>query len=395
MKRSAGPKTPRHPHVWIQLLDPRGDSRLRPRAAAEPTLPLYGLPFAIKDNIDLAGVPTTVACPDFAYIPTESATIVERLIAAGAIPIGKTNLDQFATGLTGTRSPYGAPECVFHSGVHIRRFEFGQRRGRGGGDGGVSRSARIPQGPGACRRRSTISWGISRPAGSGVAAGFFRPAGRSIARRFLRSVAMTPRRCSMRFPHSTRPTRSQCRHRRKGAPFPTGSVLAFCAGPSGSSLGIPRRRSFTSDPSPASRRAAGSPSSLITRHSRLPRRCFTPGHGLRSGAGQLAISSIPTRQHASRRAPGHQRLRQIRRRCGFRRPVPPRGLRPNDPQNVGEPRSPVAADHRHHLSTRRGPRRPHPAQLEPRVVHEFREPAGPRARSLCPPGFATTACRLG
>jgi allophanate hydrolase len=104
-----------HPHVWIQLLDPDrvlGYARALPPQS--PDLPLYGLPFAIKDNIDLADVPTTVACPDFAYIPTQSAAIVDRLIAAGAIPIGKTNLDQFATGLTGTRSPYGAPECVFH-----------------------------------------------------------------------------------------------------------------------------------------------------------------------------------------------------------------------------------------------------------------------------------------
>lgn len=71
------------------------------------SLPLYGVPFAIKDNIDLAGIPTTAACPAFAYVPAESATIVARLIALGAVPIGKTNLDQFATGLNGTRSPYG------------------------------------------------------------------------------------------------------------------------------------------------------------------------------------------------------------------------------------------------------------------------------------------------
>jgi len=72
-------------------------------------LPLYGIPFAIKDNVDLAGIPTTAACPAFAYTPETSATIVEQLIALGAIPLGKTNLDQFATGLNGTRSPYG--EC--------------------------------------------------------------------------------------------------------------------------------------------------------------------------------------------------------------------------------------------------------------------------------------------
>jgi allophanate hydrolase len=72
-------------------------------------LPLYGVPFAIKDNIDLAGIPTTAACPAFAYMPQQSATLVEQLIALGAVPLGKTNLDQFATGLNGTRSPYG--EC--------------------------------------------------------------------------------------------------------------------------------------------------------------------------------------------------------------------------------------------------------------------------------------------
>lgn len=76
-------------------------------------LPLWGLPFAVKDNIDVAGVPTTAGCPDYAYLPTSDATVVERLRAAGAILVGKTNLDQFATGLNGTRSPYGAPRSVF------------------------------------------------------------------------------------------------------------------------------------------------------------------------------------------------------------------------------------------------------------------------------------------
>lgn len=70
--------------------------------------PLWGIPFAIKDNMDLANTPTTAGCPEYAYNPKDSATVVERLLAAGAVPIGKTNLDQFATGLTGTRSPYGA-----------------------------------------------------------------------------------------------------------------------------------------------------------------------------------------------------------------------------------------------------------------------------------------------
>ena len=77
-------------------------------------VPLYGIPFAVKDNIDVAGLPTTCACPAFAYVAERSATVVERLKQAGAILIGKTNLDQFATGLNGTRSPYGIPTSVFN-----------------------------------------------------------------------------------------------------------------------------------------------------------------------------------------------------------------------------------------------------------------------------------------
>lgn len=82
-------------------------------AAKRATLPLYGVPFAVKDNIDVAGLDTTAACPDFAYRPARSATVVERLVAAGALVVGKTNLDQFATGLVGVRSPYGVPRNPF------------------------------------------------------------------------------------------------------------------------------------------------------------------------------------------------------------------------------------------------------------------------------------------
>jgi allophanate hydrolase len=71
--------------------------------------PLWGVPFAVKDNIDVAGLPTTAGCPDYAYVPAETAFAVQRLLHAGAILIGKTNLDQFATGLVGTRTPYPAP----------------------------------------------------------------------------------------------------------------------------------------------------------------------------------------------------------------------------------------------------------------------------------------------
>jgi allophanate hydrolase len=81
---------------------------------APRALPLYGVPFAVKDNIDVEGQPTTAGCPEFAYVPSRSAVVVERLVEAGAIVIGKTNLDQFATGLVGTRSPYGAVPNTFN-----------------------------------------------------------------------------------------------------------------------------------------------------------------------------------------------------------------------------------------------------------------------------------------
>jgi allophanate hydrolase len=95
--------------VWISLV-PREISRARAR---ESRGPLAGLTFAVKDNIDVAGLPTTAGCPAYAYSPNADATVVEKLVADGAIPVGKTNLDQFATGLVGTRSPYGACSSVF------------------------------------------------------------------------------------------------------------------------------------------------------------------------------------------------------------------------------------------------------------------------------------------
>jgi allophanate hydrolase len=106
--------------VWISVA---GEADMRARAieleADGPSdrRPLYGVPFAVKDNIDVAGLPTTAGCPDFGYLPKRNATAVQRLLDAGAILVGKTNLDQFATGLTGARSPYGACESVFGGGL--------------------------------------------------------------------------------------------------------------------------------------------------------------------------------------------------------------------------------------------------------------------------------------
>jgi allophanate hydrolase len=105
--------------TWISRL-PRGEALARAQAVEEAEGRLkdsavFGAPFAIKDNIDFAGLPTTCACPEFAYSPQSSSPVVQRLLDAGALPIGKTNLDQFATGLVGVRSPYGVPVNPFHA----------------------------------------------------------------------------------------------------------------------------------------------------------------------------------------------------------------------------------------------------------------------------------------
>lgn len=110
-------------NAWISLLSQSQLATILAQLAARlqqvngdlTQLPLYGIPFAVKDNIDVQGFATTCACPEFAYQPEQSATVVAKLMAAGAVAIGKTNLDQFATGLVGTRSPYGAVANSFNA----------------------------------------------------------------------------------------------------------------------------------------------------------------------------------------------------------------------------------------------------------------------------------------
>jgi len=98
------------PGIFIHLCD-RDSLRAQAEALGEydPKMPLWGIPYAAKDNIDVAGIETTAACPAYAYTPQDDAFLIANLRAAGALMIGKTNLDQFATGLVGVRTPYGAP----------------------------------------------------------------------------------------------------------------------------------------------------------------------------------------------------------------------------------------------------------------------------------------------
>ena len=122
------------PEIWTLLLPAetvRAQARVLEKALAEEgdavfeRLPLFGVPFAVKDNIDVAGMPTTAACEPFSYTPDTTAFAVQRLLDAGALLIGKTNLDQFATGLVGTRSPFGA----------VRQVEFPERVSGGSSSG--------------------------------------------------------------------------------------------------------------------------------------------------------------------------------------------------------------------------------------------------------------------
>ncbi len=136
--------------IWISVV-PREKALARARKLERdpvgPVRPLYGVPFAIKDNIDLAGLPTSAACPAYAYSPGRSATVVQALVDAGAIPVGKTNMDQFAAGLEGTRSPHGACSSVF-DGRYIA-----------GGSSSGSAGVRIGRGRVACVQRLTEWWG--------------------------------------------------------------------------------------------------------------------------------------------------------------------------------------------------------------------------------------------
>ncbi len=128
-------------------------------ARSRQEMPLYGIPFVIKDNIDLAGVPTTAGCPAFAYTPQRSARVVQKLLDAGAIPLGKTNLDQFATGLVGVRSPYGACRNSFDAAFISGGSSAGFFRSPSRRDSRAFRSAPTPRDPAGCPPPSTTSSG--------------------------------------------------------------------------------------------------------------------------------------------------------------------------------------------------------------------------------------------
>jgi hypothetical protein len=201
------------PALFITLR-PKAEALAAARAldAAGPAgKPLFGVPFAVKDNIDVAGLPTTCACPAFAYHPEKSSFVVERLERAGAIVVGKTNLDQFATGLVGMRSPYGAPRNALRADLIPGGSSSGSAVAVGAGltpfslGTDTAGSGRVPAAlNGIVGLKPTLG-----------ALSASRPAKRSIRSRFSRSTSRTRSPYSRSRPATTRPTpiRSRCRRR--------------------------------------------------------------------------------------------------------------------------------------------------------------------------------------
>ena len=229
--------------VWISRFDA---AALHARAAAieerwapDDRPPLFGVPFAVKDNIDVAGLPTTAACPAFSYSPAVDATSVRLLLDAGAIAVGKTNLDQFATGLNGTRSPYGAPGERLRRRPDLRRVELGQRRRGGRGRRRVRaghrhrRSGRVP-----AALNGIV--GLKPTRGLVSTAGVVPPAVRSTACRCSRPTSTTRSSCSRCWPGPTPPTRGRAyRSRRHGVPRSAAARASACVA---DSAGRRRRR---------------------------------------------------------------------------------------------------------------------------------------------------------
>ena len=149
------------PAIWITRLPDA--AVLAVAAALEAEGPrgraLWGVPSAVKDNLDVAGLPTTAGCPAYAYTPAASAPAVQRLLDAGAVLLGKTNLDQFATGLVGVRSPYGGAAERVRRGAGARRLLLPAPPARWRPGSCRSRWAPTPPGRAGCRPCSATSSG--------------------------------------------------------------------------------------------------------------------------------------------------------------------------------------------------------------------------------------------
>ena len=347
-------------------------------------LPLFGVPFAVKDNIDVAGLPTTAACPAFAYLPERSATAVERLRAAGALLIGKTNLDQFATGLVGVRSPYGAPRSPFDSryvsggsssgsAVAVSRglvnFALGTDTAGSGrvpaafcnliglkpSRGLISAAGVVP----ACQSLDCVS--IFATNADDAAAALAAAAGFDAADPYSRAP-LTPIDGAAAGRAQALPLRRAAR--RRSRPSLATRKSRRCSPRPCERLSAPRRRSGRDRPhavlrrrAPALRRAVGG--RAHGRGRRIPRR---PSRRRRSRPSPRIISK--GREVAAPAAfDALHRLEAQRRECEA-------GVAPD--------RRPAYADDADRLHGRGGARRSAEAQRQPRPLHQLRQSARPR-----------------
>ena len=366
----------------------------RLQASGPDGKPLYGVPFVVKDNIDVAGLPTTAACPAFAYRPAKSAFVVDRLERAGAIVIGKTNLDQFATGLVGVRSPYGIPRNALRSdlipggsssgsatavGAGLVPFSLGTDTAGSGrvpaafngivglkpSLGALSASGVVP----ACRTLDTISVF----AGNVADAFAVHEAACAFDEKDAYARLFPPPALSA-LPGGIQARRST---RRPAAVFRR-------QGRSGGFLARPRA-------CPIARRADRRVRLRAVRRGRS--RALRRPVGRRALCGGQGADREQSRRAASRHPRDHRGRPQVRRRRGVRGLLPARGPEAEDgPCLVG-----VRCDARSHgaapLHDRRGRGRSHPPQFQARDLHQFRQPARPlRDRCSLRPSRAT-GCR--
>src|SRR5262249_11334760 len=307
----------------------------RHRALADR--PLYGVPVAVKDNIDVAGLPTTAACPPFAYTPTKDATCVARLKRAGAIVIGKTNLDQFATGLVGVRTPYGIARNLFDPALIPGGSSTGSAIAVGAGlvplalGTDTAGSGRVPAG---LRNIGGLQPRLARGRGAALPHPRRRLRARAHRRRRLRRARRHRRPRCRRSVLAPAPARRARRAAEQRAPW------RAHAGPAP----VLRRRGLGR----GLRRGACAPGAARRGHRRVRHRAVLRGGAapLRGPVGRRALprdafaDRVGAAVHASGDAPDHPRRREAERGRCIRRVLPARGAAPR-----ARPRLPV--DRRH------------------------------------------------
>ena len=326
--------------------------------------PLYGVPFAVKDNIDVAGLPTTAACPAFAYRPERSAFVVEALERAGAIVIGKTNLDQFATGLVGVRSPYGVPRNALRADLIPGGSSSGSAAAVGAGlvpfslGTDTAGSGRVP---------AALNGIVGLEAHARRAFGDRRRAGLPHARHDLDLRARRRRRLR-------RLSRSPPAFDERDAYSPRVSAAGALGPPRGFAIGAPRRDQCSSSATrrrkPPSRAISSSRRSALEvvefdfePFAEAARRCLRGPLGRRALRRGEALIETQPRRPTSGHPRDHRSRAEIRRGRGVRGVLQARRAAAESRARAGGLRRDARPDHAAALHGRRGRGRAVPAQF--------------------------------